>query len=229
VAQAANGRGRDGELPVAGDPFDVAEFEYDRHGVQQLLAAFDICTGHVLARVVPQRTAEATVAFLEEVARHYPTQPVYVVWDNLNTHRDSKSSSRWADFNARHDGRFHFVFTPKHASWLNQVEIWFSILHRRVLRAASFDSRERQKSEVEAFYWNQVECHPFRWTWRVTPKQTRPTVRARAARNRHARSARGLLLRASRGSVNEGDPAAAANGRGRDGELPGAGDPFHAN
>lgn len=151
------------------------EFEYKRHGVQHLLAAFDIRTGRVVSRIVAKRTAEATVSFMNEVARRYRGREVYVVWDNLNTHCDGKTVQRWQDFNERHGGRFHFVYTPKHASWMNQVEIWFSILHRRVLQHGDFATRPRQRLQVEAFvrHWNRVERHPFRWTWRVPEGQDR--------------------------------------------------------
>lgn len=144
------------------------EYEYKRHGTQVLLAAFDVATGKVLGRVLPRRTAPALVDFMEALARRYPTQQVHVVWDNLNVHYDGKDD-RWLRFNARHGGRFHFTYTPKHASWMNQVEIWFSILHRRILRYGDFGSTEHQKNEVEGFiqHWNRAEAHPFRWTWRT--------------------------------------------------------------
>ena len=151
------------------------EFEYKRHGVQHLLAAFDIRTGRVFSRIVPKRTAKATVSFMNAVARRYRGREVYVVWDNLNTHCDGKTVQRWASFNERHGGRFHFVFTPKHASWMNQVEIWFSILHRRVLQYGDFATQEQQRAAVDGFvrHWNRFERHPFRWTWRVPERQDR--------------------------------------------------------
>jgi transposase len=150
------------------------EFEYKRHGVQALLAAFDIRTGEVVGSVVPQRTGDALVSFMDEVAERYRGRKVIVVWDNLNTHYDGKDV-RWTRFNERHGDRFRFVYTPKHASWLNQVEIWFSILQRRVLEHGDFATPEQQRRTVEAFIrrWNQVERHPFRWTWRVPQSHTR--------------------------------------------------------
>jgi len=149
------------------------EYEYKRRGTRVLLGAFDVRTGEVFGRVVPRRTAEATVAFMDELASRYPNREVYVVWDNLNTHYDGPEG-RWTAFNERHGGRFHFVYTPKHASWMNQVEIWFSILHRRVLQHGSFETTKRLAHTVEAFirYWNAHELHPFRWTWRYQPEQT---------------------------------------------------------
>jgi hypothetical protein len=149
------------------------EFEYKRHGVQVLLAAFDIRTGMVVTQIVPRRSADATVAFMDKVARTFPSKDVYVVWDNLSTHRDGPVL-RWKRFNERHGGRFHFVYTPTHASWMNQVEIWFSILQRRVLEHGDFRSLSALRLQVEAFChrWNRVERHPFRWTWRVSESQT---------------------------------------------------------
>lgn len=157
------------------DPRDGSirrEYEYIRHGTQALLAAFDVGTGEVFAQVVAHRTAEALVAFMDKLAKRYPDKVVYVVWDNLNIHYDGKDA-RWTEFNARHGQRFRFVYTPKHASWMNQIEIWFSILQRRVLRHGSFASHGAQRRRVLGFVrrWNRVEGHPFRWTWRVIPRQ----------------------------------------------------------
>lgn len=140
------------------------EFEYRRRGTRTLIASFNVRTGEVLARCGPTRTAKDLLGFMERVAKRHPTGPVYVLWDNLNIHY----GERWREFNARHGDRFHFVYTPIHASWANQVEIWFSILSRRVLKHASFPSIAALTSEVRAFiaHWNRAEAHPFRWTFR---------------------------------------------------------------
>jgi transposase len=150
------------------------EYEYIRNGTACLLGAFDIRNGQVFGRVVPQRTSEATVEFMDELAREYPEGDVYVVWDNLNTHYDGPDK-RWTEFNRRHGGRFHFVYTPKHASWMNQIEVWFSILQRRVLRYGSFVSTRQLEREVVGFirHWNRAEAHPFRWTFTGKFTQTR--------------------------------------------------------
>lgn len=143
------------------------EFEYKRHGVGALLAAFDIRTGHVIGEVVESRNADAIVAFVETLAKRYPRKKVYVVWDNLNIHHDG-ADARWSRFNERHRGRFEFVHTPLHASWMNQVEIWFSILQRRVIRYGSFETKDRMANAIVAFirFWNRNEAHPFRWKFR---------------------------------------------------------------
>lgn len=142
------------------------EFEYRRRGVSQLLAAMDIRTGEIFGQVVPSRNADALLAFMKTLARRYRRKRVIVIWDNLNIHHEGKDE-RWTKFNRRHGNRFEFVYTPKHASWVNQIELWFSILQRRVIRHGSFDSLGRLQQAVEAFirYWNLFEMKPFRWTF----------------------------------------------------------------
>lgn len=153
------------------------EFEYVRRGTRTLLGALNVHTGEVLGRVVEHRTGEALVEFMDEVARRYRGKKVYVVWDNLNVHEDGPSQ-RWRRFNARHAGRFHFVHTPLHASWVNQIEVWFSILQRRVLRYGSFEHASRLALEVEAFirYWNAHEKRPFRWRFSGSFERPRRTA-----------------------------------------------------
>lgn len=141
------------------------EFEYVRHGTCTLLGALEVGTGRVFGHVVKHRTAEALVTFMEAIAQHYPERQIYVVWDNLNIHGEG-NDRRWSRFNRRHGHRFHFVHTPVHASWVNQIEIWFSILHRRVLKHGSFDGVRAVRSAVLGFirFWN-LRSRPFRWTF----------------------------------------------------------------
>lgn len=164
--------------PTHVDPRDGAlrfEYEYKRHGTQALLAAFNVKTGRVFGRVVPHRTADALVSFMNALARQYPNKTVYVIWDNLNTHYDGKDA-RWTRFNERHGDRFRFVYTPTHASWMNQVEVWFSILHRRVLKLGDFSVRREQANRIQGFirHWNRHERHPFKWKWRTDKLKKRP-------------------------------------------------------
>ena len=103
---------------------------------------------------------------MEQVARRHPGRRIIVVWDNLNIHHEGKER-RWTAFNERHGDRLTFVHTPLHASWVNQVEIWFSILQRRVLRHGSFDGLAMLRDQVMGFirYWNRYDARPFRWTF----------------------------------------------------------------
>lgn len=143
------------------------EFEYRRGGVLALIGAFNVATGDVFAQCREHRGATDLIAFMEAVAERYPTGIVYIVWDNLDIHTDGKAG-RWTAFNARHGNRFRFVYTPKHASWLNQIEIWFSILQRRVIRYGDFIDVNDLARKLIAFVrrWNRCEAHPFRWTFR---------------------------------------------------------------
>ena len=140
------------------------EFEYVRHNTRSLIAAFDVATGKVFGRCRARRRAADLDCFMEALARRYPTGDVYVVWDNLNIHCGEK----WEAFSRRHGGRFHFVHTPLHASWVNQIEIWFGILQRRVLRYGEFNNVGELSERIAGFiaHWNVVEAHPFRWTFR---------------------------------------------------------------
>lgn len=155
------------------------EYEYVRHGTAALLAGFRVDTGEVFGVVQPNRKADTLVHFMDGLAARWPDQDIVVVWDNLNIHYDGPTH-RWTEFNARHGGRFSFVYTPIHASWMNQVEVWFSIIERRILRYGSFVSYEAIKQAAEGFiaHWNQEEAHPFRWTWRSDSKQDRSTKAA---------------------------------------------------
>lgn len=150
------------------------EYEYRRGGTCQLLGAYDVATGRMHGRVVKRRDAAALVSFLDEVVRRYPGRTVYVVWDNLNLHLDGRDA-RWTRFARRHRGRIRFVYTPLHASWVNQIEIWFSILQRRVLRYGSFENRAALRRDVLGFirHWNERLAHPFRWTFSGRFEDTR--------------------------------------------------------
>lgn len=145
------------------------EFEYIRHGTQSLIAAFDVHTGTVQGVCGATRTGDDLEAFVEELASIYPDTEVHVVWDNLNIH--TAMTKRWNVFNERHGSRFHFHFTPIHASWVNQIELWFGILSKRILRNASFRSKAELRDAILDFikHWNLNDGHPFRWTFEGYP------------------------------------------------------------
>jgi transposase len=142
------------------------EFEYIRHGTRKLLCAFNPHTGHVYGEMRKNRKAKDLVEFMEAIARLYPKGPIHVVWDNLNIHYDG-NDDRWTKFNRRHGNRFHFHYTPIHASWVNQVELFFSFVHRRVLRYRVFKDLRELDHATLAFidHWNKHERRTFNWTF----------------------------------------------------------------
>ena len=105
--------------------------EYKRHGTTTLFAALEVATGQVKTGHFKRRRRREFLTFMNEVVAAYSDQQIHVILDNLNTHKPKKD--RWLP---RHK-KVHFHYTPTHASWLNQAEIWFSILSRSALQGAS--------------------------------------------------------------------------------------------
>ncbi len=135
-----------------------------------MFAAFNTLDWHVVAEVSETRKAPDLLRFMKQEAEHYPKGDVHIVWDNLNIHHEGPTGRR-KQFNKRHGGRFHFHYTPLHASWVNQVELFFPRVQKRVIRHGSFDSVNQLKAEVLGFidHWNQRERKPYRWTFRGYP------------------------------------------------------------
>lgn len=135
--------------------------EYKRHGTTTLFAALEVLTGKVVGGHAQRRRRRDFLAFMNEVVAAYPAQELHVVLDNLNTHKPKHD--RWL---ARHKN-VHLHFTPTHASWLNQIECWFSILSRRALRGASFTSPQQVREAIDRFIAAYNEnAAPFEWTKR---------------------------------------------------------------
>ncbi|MFI4972829.1 MAG: IS630 family transposase [Hyphomicrobiales bacterium] len=134
--------------------------DYKRNGTSTLFAAFEVATGKVSAVHKKRRRRIEFLDFMNGIVAAYPTDTaIHVVLDNLNTHKPK--NDRWLK---RHPN-VHFHFTPTRASWLNQVEIWFSILQGNSLHDASFTSVKQLKEHIDAFIetYNQ-SAMPFVWT-----------------------------------------------------------------
>lgn len=184
-------------LPMKPGRVEHQEFEYKRHGTCCLIGNFEVATGQVVAPTLSKTRTEKD--FKRHIQQTFAQDPkgewVFVV-DQLNTHK-SEALVRWvadvcdiqddlgekgksgilksmqtrADFLTDEAHRVRFVYTPKHASWLNQIECWFSILVRRLLKRGSFTSvQDLQQSLLDFIdFFNNTMAKPFKWTYTGRP------------------------------------------------------------
>jgi len=136
--------------------------EYKRHGTTTLFAALEVATGLVRVGHYTRRRRREFLDFMNQIVAQYPDTELHVILDNLNTHKPKHD--RWL---TKHPN-IHFHYTPTHASWLNQVECWFSILWRQALRGLSATSSRNLRKAIDSFTESYSQnAHPFEWTKHV--------------------------------------------------------------
>ena len=134
------------------------ESRYKRRGTTTLISALEVATGLIKAGHFRRRRRREFLQFMNELIRDYGEQEIHVVLDNLNVHKPKHD--RWL---ARHKN-VHFHFTPTNACWLNQIEIWFSILQRQALQGASFSSPRQLRNAIDLFVQSyNLQASPFEW------------------------------------------------------------------
>jgi transposase len=146
---------------------------YKRHGTLNLFAALEVGTGQVKTKITDYKKRADFQSFLEEVIAEQPAdKEIHVILDNYSTH---KKNDAWL---AQFEGRVQFHFTPTSASWLNQIEIVFSLLQRKALQGASFKTKDELRDAIAAFIRKHNErAKPFRWRKReVKGSQLRNTI-----------------------------------------------------
>ena len=183
------------DLPCMSGKVRRLEFEYIRHGTLCLFGNFHVATGRIISPTITETRTEADfLVNLKGVVGFDPKARFRIVLDNLNTHCSEScvrfvaeqcgidpsglgQKGRDGILKDRHTRqaflsnplhRIHFYFTPKHTSWMNQVEIWFGVVRRKVTRYGNFVSKENLRSKLQQFidYYNDVFAHPYAWTYR---------------------------------------------------------------
>lgn len=163
------------ELPLRpGNPKRLTS-TYKRHGTVSLIAALSVHDGKITANTIEKNNAQNFLKFLKKIYRKYPKKHLHVIADNLNVHKH-KAVKEWVDSKSR----MTIHFTPTYSSWLNQVEIWFNILSKDVLKGAVWYSKEQLASQIIQYIdtYNKERAKPFEWTYDGKNKNSSANIKS---------------------------------------------------
>jgi transposase len=150
------------ELPLrSGNPKRLTA-TYKRNGVVNLIASLAVHHGEVIANTMESNNAENFLSFLKKLFRAYPKKELHIIADNLAVHKHEMVKA-WIEKNKR----IHLHHTPTYSSWLNQVEIWFNILSKDVLKGAVWHSKKQLVEQLMEYIntYNRERAKPFKWTY----------------------------------------------------------------
>lgn len=153
------------QLPLKSGKSKRLTSTYKRHGTTCLLAALAVHNGNIEGRCKDSHTHEEFLSFLKYLYRKYPRKQLHVIVDNFSAHKHKKVMD-WANGKRR----LTFYFTPTYASWLNQVEIWFNIFSRDVIRGGVWHSKQELIKQIMNYikHYNKT-AKPFKWTYTGKP------------------------------------------------------------
>jgi len=153
-------------LPMRPDDPARLTATYKRNGTTCLLAALAVHEGEITGKCVDSANSHEFLKFLKSLYRQYPGKELHIIVDNLATHKQTDVRAWVAS-----KKRIHMYFTPTYASWLNQIEIWFNIFTRDVLRGGIWPSKRALVNQIMKYIknYNQLWAKPFRWTYTGEP------------------------------------------------------------
>jgi len=139
---------------------------YKRNGTVALIAALAVHTGEITAKTMASNNAGNFLKFLKKLDRNYRGKKLHIFVDNLSVHKN-KEVKKWLEGKRK----FKFHFTPTYSSWLNQVEIWFNLLTRDVIKGGIWKSSEQLASQLLEYVdtYNKTRAKPFEWTYTGNP------------------------------------------------------------
>jgi len=142
------------------------DHEYVRHGTKSLIAALLVHKGEVLGKCYDRHRHQEFLDFLKTIETHFPDKELHLIVDNLSVHKHHEVK----DYLKERENRMFLHFTPTHASWLNQIELWFSILSRKLIKRGIFNSKKELVESIMSFIGQyNKEAKPFRWTYAGEP------------------------------------------------------------
>lgn len=150
------------ELPLKQGKNRRLTSTYKRNGTVNLIAALSVHEGTITARTIEKNNTENFLKFLRLLDRKYRNVELHIILDNLSVHKNEKVKN-WINKKRK----FHLHFTPTYSSWLNQIEIWFNILSRTVLKDGVWQSKQHVVEEIMRYikYYNEEKANPFNWTY----------------------------------------------------------------